>query len=78
MTLESVLKNLNQCQNSTLLLTDYRCMQHAPLLKPHVFSKMVEQRNSQPENSDRLAVLVDPDFGVFMSCSEFTEQCEGL
>lgn len=39
---------------------------------------MVDQRTCQPENSDRLAVLVDPEIGVFTTCSEFTELCEGL
>lgn len=53
-------------------------MQHAPFLKSQILSKKCEQRDHQPENSDRLAVLVDPEIGVFTTCAEFTDNCEGL
>jgi hypothetical protein len=59
-------------------MTDYRCLDHAPFLKPASFPKKCEQRNAQPENSDRLSVLVDEKTGIFTSCTEFTELCEGL
>ncbi len=73
-----VLSNLSQCQYNTLLITDYRCLDHAPFLKPQIFTKKCEQRDNQPENADRLAVLVDKENGVFTCCTEFTEGLEGL
>lgn len=59
-------------------MTDYRCLDHAPFLKPQIFAKKCEQRDHQPENPDRLSVLVDKEIGVFTSCTEFTEGLEGL
>jgi hypothetical protein len=32
----------------------------------------------QPENPDRLSVLVDGQSGIFTTCTEFVDNCEGL
>jgi hypothetical protein len=44
---------------STLLITDYRCLDHADFMNGNSLVSRVRQREMQPENSDRLRVLVD-------------------
>lgn len=77
-TLDSVLTQVSQIQNTTLFITDPRCLEHAPILKPQIFSKRFEQRESQPENSDRLHILMNSDDGLFTKSTEFSERQNGL
>lgn len=72
------MKTVSQLQNKTLLITDYRCLEHAPFLKPQNPKSKQEQRDIQPENADRLAILVDPAAGVFTQGSESQAKLQNL
>ena len=43
----------------TLVITDYRCIEHADFAFKRNIKEKVLQRDKQPENSDRLSLLVD-------------------
>ena len=77
-TLDSILETISQQTSSTLVITDYRCLDHATFVKGNVLSARVSQRVSQPENSDRLNILVDPKHGVLSKSTEFSELSPGL
>lgn len=46
-------------------------MEHAPILFPKIPARRLDQIRSQPENSDRLRVLLDPEVGIFTRSPEF-------
>ncbi len=46
-------------EHKTLVITDYRCIEHADFPHKRNIKEKVAQRERQPENSDRLALLVD-------------------
>jgi hypothetical protein len=56
-----------------LLVTDYRCLEHADFINGNHLALRVKQRESQPENSDRLRILVDKQKGIFTKSREFVD-----
>lgn len=48
----------------TLLLTDERCLDHAGFDQYHNTVKRAQQKDDQPENAERLMVLIDKDRGT--------------
>lgn len=58
---------------STLFVTDYRCLDHADFINGQHLVHRIKQREMQPENSDRLRMLVDKQKGVFTRSKEFVE-----
>ena len=48
----------------TLLITDPRCLEHAGFDKYHNVARRKAQKEEQPENAERLMVLIDSDHGV--------------
>lgn len=55
------------------MITDSRCLEHADFINGQHLAQRVKQRDCQPENSDRLRVLVDKQKGVFTRSREFLE-----
>lgn len=76
LSLDQILDTIMQgriATQSTLLITDYRCLEHADFINGHHLGQRIRQREHQPENSDRLRVLVDKQKGVFNHSREFVE-----
>ena len=72
--IESLLREIevNELKASkTLLITDYRCIEHADFPQKRNIKEKAFQRQSQPENSDRLSLLVDEQTGIFTKGIEF-------
>ena len=58
----------------TLIVTDYRCIEHADFPYKRNIKEKVALRERQPENSDRLALLVDSQTGLLSTGVEFSEK----
>jgi hypothetical protein len=46
------------------MITDPRCLEHAGFDKYHNVIRRKAQKEEQPENAERLMVLIDSDHGV--------------
>ena len=59
--LEKILAEIEDsaANRKTLLITDYRCVEHADFPNKRNIKEKASQRERQPENSDRLALLMD-------------------
>ena len=64
-------EELNAEDQSTLLITDFRCIEHADFTSKRNIRERVLQRSRQPENSDRLSLLVDKKVGILNNGTEF-------
>jgi hypothetical protein len=62
-----------ESSSRTLVATDYRCLEHVDFKKGNVLANRVQQRDIQPENSDRLRVLIDQNQGILRS-EEFSSR----
>lgn len=51
--------------SGTIVLTDYKCMLHTDFTNSSLVAKL-SQRDMQPENADRLSVLIDNDQGLLV------------
>lgn len=74
MRIEQILVNMEDnaaAEQKTLVITDYRCIEHADFPYKRNIKEKVLQRDKQPENSDRLALLVDQKIGLFTNGVEF-------
>lgn len=74
MSIEQVIETIEQSSSSlqkTLVITDYRCVEHADFIYKRNIKEKVAQRNNQPENSDRLSLLVDEKIGLLTNGKEF-------
>ena len=58
----------------TLVITDYRCIEHADFPYKRNIKEKVLQRDKQPENSDRLSFLVDEKTGLLTNGIEFSQK----
>lgn len=65
----SITKSGNQVK--TLVVTDERCIDHAGFENYSNIIKRVRQKDEQPENAERLMVLIDKDHGVLTAMDEF-------
>mgnify|MGYP007004897702 CR=1 FL=1 len=54
-----------------MVITDHRCIEHADFPYKRNIKEKVLQRDKQPENSDRLSLLVDQKIGLFTNGIEF-------
>jgi hypothetical protein len=52
-------------------MTDRYCLKHAKFLNYQNVSERVEQKGMQPENAERLLILIDKDKGVLSKLDEF-------
>lgn len=72
--LEQILRTIETSEDEalrTLVITDSRCKEHADFpLKKNIREKAI-QRQNQPENSDRLALLIDEAKGLLTCGREF-------
>ena len=62
MKIEQLLADMEEsaaATQKTLVITDYRCIEHADFAFKRNIKEKVLQRDKQPENSDRLSLLVD-------------------
>jgi hypothetical protein len=76
LTLEQILDTIMQGRldtQATYFITDYRCLEHADFINGQHLNQRCKQRDVQPENSDRLRVLVDKQRGVISQSKEFAE-----
>ncbi len=74
MTSEQLIETIEGSSSSlqkTLIITDNRCIQHADFISKRNVKEKVLQREKQPENSDRLSLLVDEKIGLFTNGVEF-------
>ena len=60
--------------HKTLVITDHRCIGHADFPHKRNIKEKVIQRERQPENSDRLALLIDHQTGLFTCGTEFSQK----
>lgn len=60
----------------TLIVTDERCEQHAGFENYSNIPKRVRHKDEQPENAERLMVLIDKDRGVLTAMDEFKNNNE--
>lgn len=58
----------------TLLLTDPRCLDHAGFDQYHNITKRSQQKDEQPENAERLMVLIDKERGVLTQSEDLLEK----
>ncbi len=56
------------------MITDYRCIEHADFPQKRNIKEKAFQRSAQPENSDRLSLLVDEQNGLFTKGIEFQKK----
>lgn len=75
-----ILKNDSSCilefdrrDYSTLIITDQRCLKHAGFPNYANVIDRVSQKNQQPENAERLMVLIDSKTGVLTQANEFSQ-----
>ena len=52
-------------EDRTMVITDYKCIQHADFPHKRNIREKAAQKMNQPENSDRLSLLVDKETGLF-------------
>lgn len=60
-------------KKKTLLITDPRCLEHAGFDKYHNVARRKVQKEEQPENAERLMVLIDSDHGVLTQNQDFLD-----
>lgn len=57
--------------NKTVMITDDRCLSHAGFDNYKNILKRVRHKDDQPENAERLMVLIDNNKGVLTCRDEF-------
>ena len=67
------MSDLQATKPGTILITDDRCLQHTGFDKYHNVAKSQQQKEEQPENAERLMVLIDKERGVLTQASEFLQ-----
>lgn len=55
------------------MITDPRCLEHAGFDKYHNVARRKSQKEEQPENAERLMVLIDSDHGVLTKNQDFLD-----
>lgn len=58
------IKTHRKSTRTTLLITDERCLDHAGFDQYHNIQRRVKHKDEQPENAERLMILIDKDKGV--------------
>ncbi len=74
--LPNLLENISRLElqkKRTLLITDERCLQHAGFDNYHNIVKRKHHKDEQPENAERLMILIDENKGVLTKADEFTQ-----
>ena len=62
----------------TLIITDERCLEHAGFENYHQVANRVRHKSDQPENAERLMVLINKDRGVLQATEEFSKDINVL
>ena len=74
MGLDQLIETMEVATQKTMVITDYRCIEHADFPNKRHIKEKVAQREKQPENSDRLSLLVDSKIGLFTNGVEFSQK----
>lgn len=61
-------------QQPTLVITDKRCLKHAGFDNYQNVLKRVRHKDEQPENAERLLVLLNEELGALTQREEFISQ----
>lgn len=57
-----------------MIVSDSRCIEHADFANKNNLREKISQRERQPENSDRLSLLIDRQTGVLSAGNEFNKK----